>query len=213
MKQLNSTINYNLHYAQSLVDMMPHVFTRATVQNGEITLYANQEAVLEGLTFLRYHTSCRYEVLVDIVGVDYPEREERFEVIYLLSSITYNARIQVKVNVDERTPLMSVSSLYSSAAWYERETFDMFGVFFTNHPDLRRLLTDYGFNGHPLRKDFPLTGYTEIRYDEAEKRLVTEDVELAQEYRSFDFSSQWDQQYSPEVVGYSQESLEDSKSS
>ena len=212
MTKLDQITKYNLDYAQSLVDMMPGVFHKASVQRNEITLYADHEQILEGLTFLRYHTNCRYEVLTDIVGVDYPERENRFEVIYLLSSITYNARITVKTSVDERTPLMSVASLYSSAAWYERETYDMYGVWFSNHPDLRRLLTDYGFHGHPLRKDFPLTGYTEIRYDEAEKRLVTEDVELAQEYRSFDFSSQWDQSNKPEVVGYQPEALDSAPS-
>jgi len=132
-------------------------------------------------------------MLIDICGVDYPEKEARFEVVYNLLSIKYNSRIRVKVAVDELTPIDSVTSIYNSAGWYEREVWDLYGVFFSNHPDLRRILTDYGFDGHPLRRDFPLTGHTEVRYDEAEKRIVTEPVELAQEFRVFDFASPWDQ--------------------
>jgi len=132
-------------------------------------------------------------MLIDICGVDYPEKEARFEVVYNLLSIKYNSRIRVKVVVDELTPIDSVTSIYNSAGWYEREVWDLYGVFFSNHPDLRRILTDYGFDGHPLRRDFPLTGHTEVRYDEAEKRIVTEPVELAQEFRVFDFASPWDQ--------------------
>ena len=120
-------------------------------------------------------------------------KEARFEVVYNLLSVKYNSRIRVKVAVDELTPIDSVTSIYNAAGWYEREVWDLYGVFFSNHPDLRRILTDYGFDGHPLSRDFPLTGHTEIRYDEAEKRIVTESVELAQEFRVFDFASPWDQ--------------------
>ena len=150
-------------------------------------MVVDKSALFEVMTFLRDHSTCQFKALVDIVGVDYPEREERFEVQYLLMSLTYNFRLRLKTTTDELTPLIPVTLRYSAASWYERETYDMFGVFFSNHPDLRRLLTDYGFDGHPMRKDFPLTGYEEIRYDEAEKRIVSEPVELAQEFRSFDF--------------------------
>ena len=133
-------------------------------------MVVDKSALFGVMTFLRDHSACQFKALVDIVGVDYPEREERFEVQYLLMSLTYNFRLRLKTTTDELTPVDSVTPLYSAASWYERETYDMFGVFFSNHPDLRRLLTDYGFDGHPMRKDFPLTGYEEIRYDEAEKR-------------------------------------------
>jgi NADH-quinone oxidoreductase subunit C len=163
------------------------------VVNGELTLSVPASSVKEVLLFLRDHTNCQFKMLIDICGVDYPEKEARFEVVYNLLSIKYNSRIRVKVVVDELMPIDSVTSIYNSAGWYEREVWDLYGVFFSNHPDLRRILTDYGFDGHPLRRDFPLTGHTEVRYDEAEKRIVTEPVELAQEFRVFDFASPWDQ--------------------
>ena len=126
------------------------------------------------------------------VAVDYPEREERFSVVYHLLSVSQNQRIRVKVTTNEDTPVPSVSGVYSSAGWFERETWDLYGIFFSDHPDLRRLLTDYGFDGHPLRKDFPLTGYVEVRYDDAKKRVVYEPVSLTQDFRSFDFMSPWE---------------------
>jgi NADH/F420H2 dehydrogenase subunit C len=135
----------------------------------------------------------QYKLLVDITAVDYPSRPLRFEVVYNLLSIQYNARIRIKTCVDEIKPLISSTGVFSSAGWWEREVWDMFGIFFSNHPDLRRILTDYGFQGHPLRKDFPLTGYVEVRYDDSEKRVVTESLELTQEFRFFDFSSPWEQ--------------------
>ena len=131
-------------------------------------------------------------MLIDITAVDYPLRSSRFEVVYQLLSIHYNARIRVKTNVDELTPIESVSSLFPSANWFERETWDMFGICFLNHPDLRRIFTDYGFEGHPLRKDFPVSGYVEFRYDDSKKRVISEPVELAQEFRYFDFASPWE---------------------
>jgi NADH/F420H2 dehydrogenase subunit C len=163
----------------------------STTRNDELILRVKPESIKKVLRVLRDHTYCKYSVLVDITGVDYPEKKERFEVVYLLLSMCYNARIRVTTYVDELTPLDSVTSLYSAAGWYEREVYDMFGIDFIGHPDLRRLLTDYGFQGHPLRKDFPLTGYYEVRYDETEKRVLSEPVETAQEYRAFTFSSPW----------------------
>jgi NADH-quinone oxidoreductase subunit C len=129
---------------------------------------------------------------VDILGVDYPEQEERFEVVYQFLSLRHNQRVRVKVTTDEDSPVPSVAGIYPSAIWYEREVWDMYGVFFADHPDLRRILTDYGFEGHPLRKDFPLTGYVELRYDDEQKRVVYEPVKLTQDFRTFDFLSPWD---------------------
>lgn len=188
------------NFSQSVVDMMPHSVYTAVSANGELTLSVPASSIKEVLLFLRDHTSCQFKVLIDICGVDYPEREARFEVVYHLLSVKYNSRVRVKVAVDELTPVDSVVSIFSSAGWYEREVWDLYGVFFSNHPDLRRILTDYGFDGHPMRRDFPLTGHTEIRYDEAEKRIVTEPVELAQEFRVFDFASPWDQKVDPVVL-------------
>jgi NADH dehydrogenase (ubiquinone) Fe-S protein 3 len=142
---------------------------------------------------LKYHTNTRFQVLIDICGVDYPSRKQRFEVVYNLLSIQYNSRIRVQTSVDEITPICSAVNIFPSAGWWEREVWDMFGVYFSNHPDLRRILTDYGFEGHPLRKDFPLSGYVEVRYDDSEKRVVSEPIEMTQEFRYFDFASPWEQ--------------------
>ena len=188
------------NFGQSHVDMMPHSIHSAVSVNDELTLSVPASSIKEVLVFLRDHTSCQFKVLIDICGVDYPERDARFDVVYHLLSVKYNSRIRVKVAVDELTPVDSVVSIFSSAGWYEREVWDLYGVFFSNHPDLRRILTDYGFDGHPMRRDFPLTGHTEIRYDEAEKRIVTEPVELAQEFRVFDFASPWDQKVDQVVL-------------
>jgi NADH-quinone oxidoreductase subunit C len=155
------------------------------------TIYVQASKIVEVLTFLRDHTNCLYKVLIDITAVDYPEKENRFEVVYLLLSVTTNSRLCVKIEVDELTSVPSVTPIYSAAGWLEREIWDLFGIFFSNHSDLRRILTDYGFEGHPLRKDFPLTGYTEVRYDDTEKRVVSEPVEVSQEFRTFDFQSPW----------------------
>ena len=144
------------------------------------------------LRFLRDDPKCRFTVLCDICGVDYPDRPQRFEVVYNLLSMKLNQRIRVKVETDEEQPVPSAIGLFSSAGWWEREAWDLFGIYFADHPDLRRILTDYGFEGHPLRKDFPLTGYVELRYDEEQKRVVYEPVRLKQEFRSFDFLSPWE---------------------
>ncbi len=143
--------------------------------------------------FCRDHINTQYKQLTDLTVIDYPSREFRFVVVYNLCTHAYNSRIIFMTSVDEITPLESLTSLFSSAIWWEREAWDLFGVFFSNHPDLRRILTDYGFTGHPLRKDFPLSGYVEYRYDDSEKRVISEPVQLTQEFRSFDFSSPWEQ--------------------
>ena len=158
----------------------------------ELVLRVDRNALLEVLAFLRDDANCHFKCLVDLCGVDYPERPERFEVVYNLLSHLHNLRIRIKTSTDEDTPVPSVSGLFKSAAWFEREAWDLFGIFFTDHPDLRRLLTDYGFEGYPMRKDFPLTGYVEVRYDDEQKRVVYEPVSLTQEFRSFDYLSPWE---------------------
>lgn len=162
----------------------------ATQANGELTLVVRRDDSLAVLQHLRDIES--FSSFVDVCGADYPERAERFDVVYHLLSMSKNVRIRVKVTTDEDTPVASACALWPAADWFEREAFDMYGILFSGHPDLRRILTDYGFHGHPLRKDFPLTGYTEVRYDEAQKRVIYEPVKLVQEYRNFDFLSPWE---------------------
>ena len=164
----------------------------AHVAYGELTIVAQASRIVELLTTLRDNANYRFIQLIDLCGADYPERERRFDVVYHLLSLKLNARVRVKVMTDEDTPVPSVTDVFPNADWYEREAFDMYGVFFSGHPDLRRILTDYGFHGHPLRKDFPMTGYVEVRYDEALKRVVYEPVKLQQEFRQFDFLSPWE---------------------
>ena len=159
---------------------------------GELTIVAQAQSIARVLKYLRDDPACGFSTLLDITGVDYPERSQRFDVVYHLLSMYQNQRIRVTVRTDEETAVPSVVSVFPSSNWYERETFDMYGVLFSDHPDLRRILTDYGFNGYPLRKDFPLTGYVEVRYDDDEKRVVYEPVKLVQEFRSFDFMSPWE---------------------
>ena len=159
---------------------------------GELALSVRPEGIVKVLIFLRDDVNCRFKQLVDVCGVDFPEREPRFEVVYNLLSLTNNSRIRVKVATAEETPVPSVTGVFSSANWWEREVWDLYGVYFSDHPDLRRILTDYGFEGHPMRKDFPLTGYVEVRYDEEQKRVVYEPVKLTQEFRNFDFLSPWE---------------------
>lgn len=159
---------------------------------GELTVLARAEQIVKVMKFLRDDSACQFTVLLDVCGVDYPGRAKRFDVVYHLLSLHQNHRVRVKVKADEETPVPSVIEVFPSANWYERETFDMYGVLFSDHPDLRRLLTDYGFTGHPLRKDFPLTGYVEVRYDEEQKRVIYEPVQLTQEFRNFDALSPWE---------------------
>ncbi len=159
---------------------------------GELTLTTTGDNLIPLLTFLRDDARCGFVNLTDICGVDWPQRELRFDVVYHILSPKKNLRIRVKVATDEDTPVPSACAVYPGADWFERETWDMYGVLFTGHPDLRRILTDYGFEGHPLRKDFPTTGFVEVRYDDAAKRVVYEPVELKQEFRNFDFLSPWE---------------------
>lgn len=158
--------------------------------NGELTLSARRDDIITVLKHLREIEG--FSTLIDIAGADYPARAERFEVVYHLLSMNRNIRIRVKIPAGEDTPVASACAVWPAADWYEREAFDMYGILFSDHPDLRRLLTDYGFHGYPLRKEFPLTGYVEVRYDEEQKRVVYEPVKLTQEYRSFDFLSPWE---------------------
>jgi len=158
----------------------------------QLNLHVNRDAITKVLTFLRDDQNCQFKQLVDLTAVDHPDQAERFVVVYNLLSLKLNHRVRVKLTTDERTPVASVCGAFSSAIWLEREAWDMFGIFFANHPDLRRILTDYGFEGHPLRKDFPLTGFKEVRYDEEQKRVVYEPVKLTQEFRRFDFMSPWE---------------------
>jgi len=175
-----------------LTAALPGAVSAPAVAHGELALTASRDGLLRALTFLRDDPECLFKALVDVCGVDYPERAERFEVVYNLLSVKLNRRIRLKVATDEQTPVPSAAGVFSSAGWFEREVWDLYGVYFADHPDLRRILTDYGFEGHPLRKDFPLTGYVELRYDEEQKRVVYEPVKLKQEFRSFDFVSPWE---------------------
>ncbi len=177
------------------------VHTRAGLENeiissaiayGELTITVHRDHLIRTLLFLKEDGECLFESLVDISGADYPERPERFDVVYHLLSYTLNMRIRVKVETSEDQPVPSATGIFQSANWFEREIWDLYGVMFAGHPDLRRILTDYGFQGHPLRKDFPLTGYVEVRYSEEQKRVIYEPVTLTQDFRRFDFMSPWE---------------------
>ncbi len=176
------------HIANQMGDAVKAI----TFANDEMCLEARRAEVLKVIGFLRDDPLCKFSSLIDICGVDYPNRERRFDVVYHLLSMGHNMRIRVKVTTDEAVAVHSVVSLFPNANWYEREAFDMYGIIFDEHPDLRRILTDYGFEGYPLRKDFPLSGFVEVRYDEERKSVVYEPVNLPQEYRSFDFMSPWE---------------------
>ncbi len=175
-----------------IADKLHGAITSQTIAGGELTLHVAPDTLLKVLTVLRDDINCQFKQLLDVCGADYPEREKRFEVIYHLLSMAQNARVRVKIDTDEETPVPSATGIFSSAGWWEREAWDLFGILFSDHPDLRRILTDYGFEGHPLRKDFPLTGYVEVRYDETQKRVVYEPVSLVQDFRNFDFMSPWE---------------------
>ncbi len=170
----------------------PTAVLRADIAFGELTLGIARTDILKVLKTLRDHPSLGFVSLIDICGVDYPARAERFEVVYHLLSPTQNQRVRLRLATDEATPVASAFGLFPAADWFEREAYDLYGILFTGHPDLRRILTDYGFDGHPLRKDFPLTGYVEVRYDDEQKRVVYQPVRLPQEYRDFDFLSPWE---------------------
>jgi NADH-quinone oxidoreductase subunit C len=183
----------------TLEDLGAHIassLTKAIVAHrvalGELTMIARADQIYAVLKFLRDDPRCQFTTLIDICGADYPARERRFDVVYHLLSMQQNQRIRIKVETDEETPVPSVVGIYPCADWFEREAFDMYGILFANHPDLRRLLTDYGFQGFPLRKDFPLSGHVEVRYDPEQQRVVYEPVKLTQAFRNFDFLSPWE---------------------
>jgi NADH-quinone oxidoreductase subunit C len=176
------------HIASSLGEA---VEDRAIAYN-ELTIVARREDIVRVATFLRDDPQCRFVSFIDICGADYPARERRFDVVYHFLAPHHNRRIRVKVETDEVTPVPSLIGVFAAANWYEREAYDLYGILFSGHPDLRRLLTDYGFEGHPLRKDFPMTGYVEVRYDDGQGRVVYEPVKLSQEFRNFDFLSPWE---------------------
>ncbi|MFN4014561.1 MAG: NADH-quinone oxidoreductase subunit C [Reyranella sp.] len=175
-----------------IVQAQAGLVSKAEIRLGELMLDTTPDKVIALLTYLRDDPKCLFTQLIDICGVDWPEREKRFDVVYNLLSVKNNQRVRVKLMTDETTPVPSAASVYSSAGWFERETYDLYGVWFSDHPDLRRILTDYGFEGHPLRKDFPLSGFVELRWDDVQKRVVYEPVKLAQEFRRFDFLSPWE---------------------
>lgn len=179
-------------FAETLRQEIPQWLQETQWRRGELTLYVAPEHLVSCLSYLRDHSQTQYKCLVDVTAVDYPQHQRRFRVVYHLLSVEYASRLRVCTDVYENQPLPSVTGLYKSAGWWEREVWDMFGVFFQGHPDLRRILTDYGFQGHPLRKDFPLTGFHEVRYCDSEKRVITEPVELAQEFRYFEYGSPWE---------------------
>ncbi len=170
----------------------PDAVRETRIRLGELAVLAERDQITGLLRFLRDDQQCRFETLVDICGVDYPERGERFEIVYHLLSMRMNHRLRVRIRTDAETPVPSCVGIWPGANWFEREAFDMYGITFAGHPDLRRILTDYGFEGWPLRKDFPLTGLYEVRYDDLEKRVIYEPVNLTQEYRNFDFLSPWE---------------------
>ena len=185
--------------AETLQELGEHIATKLgsavtgfKVEFGELSVMAEAAGIIRVLSFLRDDADCGFVCFIDICGVDYPQREKRFDVVYHLLAPYKNRRIRVKVETDEDTAVPSAISVFPAANWFEREAFDLYGILFSGHPDLRRILTDYGFSGHPLRKDFPLTGYVEVRWDDEVKRVVYEPVKLAQEFRAFDYLSPWE---------------------
>ncbi|SZF05606.1 unnamed protein product [Blumeria hordei] len=191
-----TTIADDMHrYGSWLMGCLPKYIQQFSVWKDELVIYISPAGVIPVFSFLKCNnTAAEFTQISDITAVDFPTRDQRFEIVYNMLSVRHNSRIRVKTYADEVSPIPSITSLYDGANWYEREVYDMFGVFFVGHPDLRRIMTDYGFDGHPLRKDFPLTGYTEIRYDEEKKRIVVEPLELTQAFRNFEGgTSAWEQ--------------------
>ena len=166
--------------------------TRSKIENNELVFEIKEDDLVETIQFLKSNEKCKFKQLIDIAGVDYPDDEKRFQLIYLLLSHEFNLRIKISIKFDDKQVINSITKIFPSANWMEREVFDMYGIRFKNHPDLRRILTDYGFKGHPLRKDFPLTGFNEVRYSEKDKKVIYEPVKLEQNYRNFDFESPWE---------------------
>jgi NADH-quinone oxidoreductase subunit C len=177
---------------EAIVAALPGSVTGHSVAFGELTITGEAADIVRIVTFLRDDPQCQFISFIDVTAVDWPAREQRFDVVYHFLSPRQNTRIRIKVMTDEATPVPSIFGVFPGTEWFEREVWDLYGVMFTDHPDMRRLLTDYGFEGHPLRKDFPLTGFVEVRYDDEQKRVVNEPVRLAQEFRNFDFLSPWE---------------------
>jgi NADH-quinone oxidoreductase subunit C len=186
---MNEALNELVEQIQAA---LPNEIVKLDVALGEITLEVELSHIVPVLRTLRDRPNLEFISFIDICGVDYPSREKRFDVVYHLLSPRQNARVRLKVQTDEVTPVPSATAVFSGADWFEREAYDLYGILFTGHPELRRILTDYGFDGYPLRKDFPLTGYVEVRYDDEQKRVVYEPVRLQQEFRNFDFLSPWE---------------------
>ena len=186
-------IQNNLHSLEKLVNSeLSTKIQKSNIDFEELIFEINEEDLIEVLQFLKSNDKCKFKQLIDIAGVDYPEEERRFQLIYLLLSHENNLRIKIKINLAINQTISSITKVFPSANWMEREVFDMYGIKFKNHPDLRRILTDYNFKGHPLRKDFPLTGFNEVRYSEKDKKVIYEPVKLEQNYRNFDFESPWE---------------------
>lgn len=179
------------NYVLSLIKKLPSTINTVQVSSGELVIIVPHTLIYQVLSFLKYHTYTQYKILSDMTAIDFPEKEKRFELVYNLLSVSYNSRIRVKTYVNEMTALPTACTLYPCANWLEREIWDMYGIYFTQHQDLRRILTDYGFEGHPLRKDFPLNGYVSVRYDDINKIVVCEPTELTQEFRTFNFQTPW----------------------
>ena len=175
-----------------IADQLGSAVNGVDVVAGELVVHARREEIVKTIAFLRDDPLCKFTSLIDLCGVDYPARERRFDVVYHLLSMQLNHRVRVKIKTDEDTSVHTMIGVFPNANWYEREAFDMYGIVFDDHPDLRRILTDYGFEGHPLRKDFPLSGFVEVRYDEERKAVIKENVNLPQEFRDFDFMSPWE---------------------
>jgi len=195
VRKFDPEVRQNLtEFGQYVAECMPKFVQKVQLTAGdELEILIAPQGVVPVMTFLKNHHNAQFGSMADICGVDIPSRANRFEIVYNLLSFRFNSRIRVKTYTDELTPVDSVNDIFKAANWNEREVWDMYGVYFSNHPDLRRILTDYGFEGHPLRKDFPLSGYVECRYDDELRRVVQEPVELAQEFRKFDLSTPWEQ--------------------
>ena len=183
----------NLQKIEKLINSeLSSKIKNSSIENDELLIETDESDLIDVVQFLKSNENCRFKQLIDIAGVDYPENEKRFELVYLFLSHEHNLRIKVLIKFQINQPINSLTKIFPSANWMEREVFDMYGIKFKNHPDLRRILTDYGFKGHPLRKDFPLTGFNEVRYSEKEKKVIYEPVKLEQNYRNFDFESPWE---------------------
>uniref|UniRef100_C1C1X1 NADH dehydrogenase [ubiquinone] iron-sulfur protein 3, mitochondrial n=1 Tax=Caligus clemensi TaxID=344056 RepID=C1C1X1_CALCM len=195
VRKFDPVVRQNLSdFGQYVAESMPKYVQKVQLTAGdELELLIHPDGVIPVISFLKDHHNAQFTNLVDLCGLDVPTRKNRFEIIYNLLSLRFNSRVRVKTYTDELSPIDSIEDIHKAANWYEREVWDMYGVYFSNHPDLRRILTDYGFEGHPLRKDFPLTGFYELRYDMEHQRIVQEPVELAQEYRKFDLAAPWEQ--------------------